>query len=103
MNEREPAAAVPTPANEPRSPLRRFSFRLVPLSIAAALALAACGTGGDGNGNAESGEIFASGSSTVEPITNRVAEAHAETNSDFQSVRSRTDDDGRHDGPRHRL
>lgn len=57
--------------------------------MAAALVLAACGGGtDDGNGTdgsdqGGSGEIFVSGSSTVEPITNRVAEAYSETNSDF--------------------
>lgn len=38
---------------------------------------------GDG-GNAAEGEIFVSGSSTVEPITNAVAEAFAAANSGFQ-------------------
>ena len=59
------------------------------MAIALTVVLAACGNGG-GNGAAASngdggngGEIFASGSSTVEPITNRVAEAYAEQNSDF--------------------
>ena len=55
--------------------------------MVAALVLAACGngdsteSGGAGNGG---GEIFVSGSSTVEPITNRVAEVYAEQNADFQ-------------------
>ena len=37
-----------------------------------------------GNGGAAAGEIFVSGSSTVEPITNAVAEAFAANNADFQ-------------------
>ena len=40
-------------------------------------------SGGDGAGGA-AGEIFVSGSSTVEPITNAVAEAFAADNPDFQ-------------------
>ncbi|HEX6128912.1 MAG TPA: substrate-binding domain-containing protein [Candidatus Limnocylindria bacterium] len=60
----------------------------LPLTAALALVLAACGGGNEasnGNGgNAGGGEIFVSGSSTVEPITNRVAEAYAEENADFQ-------------------
>jgi phosphate transport system substrate-binding protein len=60
----------------------------VPITLTLALGLAACsgGNGGassDGNGNGGAGEIFVSGSSTVEPITNRVAEVYAEQNSDF--------------------
>jgi len=38
----------------------------------------------DGNGGTAAGEIFVSGSSTVEPITNAVAEAFAAANADFQ-------------------
>jgi phosphate transport system substrate-binding protein len=60
--------------------------RALPLAIGLAVVLAACGGGtssGDGSGNAD-GEIFVSGSSTVEPITNRVAEAYAEQNTEFQ-------------------
>lgn len=62
----------------------------LPITVAAALVLAACGTEnesgdpGNGDGNGASGEIFVSGSSTVEPITNRVAEVYAEENADFQ-------------------
>jgi phosphate transport system substrate-binding protein len=57
----------------------------MPIGIALALLLAACGPAGagsqsDGGG---SGEIFVSGSSTVEPITNRVAETYAEDHPDF--------------------
>jgi phosphate transport system substrate-binding protein len=69
---------------------RAWIRRAAPLSITAALVLAACGGGdpeastGDGNGGGAAGEIFVSGSSTVEPITNRVAEAYAETNAEFQ-------------------
>ena len=69
---------------------RAWIRRAAPLSITAALVLAACGGGDpganseDGNGGGDGGEIFASGSSTVEPITNRVAEAYAETDPDFQ-------------------
>ena len=64
--------------------------RALPLAIGLAVVLAACGGGtisgdGSGNGNGDAdGEIFVSGSSTVEPITNRVAEAYAEQNSEFQ-------------------
>lgn len=54
----------------------------LPLIAALALVLAACGGSDPGNGG--SGEIFVSGSSTVEPITNRVAEAYAEVDADFQ-------------------
>jgi phosphate transport system substrate-binding protein len=38
----------------------------------------------DGNGGSSAGEIFVSGSSTVEPITNAVAEAYAADNADFE-------------------
>lgn len=58
--------------------------------VAGIMVLAACtatsgggsatdGADGDGGG----GEIFVSGSSTVEPVTNRVAEVFAESNDDF--------------------
>ena len=66
---------------------RRRSHAILPIA-AGILALAACtpagspGGSGDG-GSGVSGEIFVSGSSTVEPITNRVAEVFAEANSDF--------------------
>lgn len=75
---------------------RHFRPRVrLALATGAAFALVACtsGTGGTdapdgtddgGSGTGSvSGEIFASGSSTVEPITNRVAEAFAESNPDF--------------------
>jgi phosphate transport system substrate-binding protein len=58
------------------------------LTIALALVLAACGGGNEptngAGGNGGGGEIFVSGSSTVEPITNRVAEAYAEEDANFQ-------------------
>jgi phosphate transport system substrate-binding protein len=64
-----------------RSPARPFG-----LLIIVVLVLAACGGGGsdanDGEGEG-SDEVFVSGSSTVEPITNRVAEAFREQNPDF--------------------
>jgi phosphate transport system substrate-binding protein len=60
------------------------------VAVVLALIMAACSNDG-GNGGGESdggdgagGEIFVSGSSTVEPITNRVAEVHADSSSDFQ-------------------
>jgi phosphate transport system substrate-binding protein len=62
----------------------------LPLTATLALILAACGggtepsNGNNGNGGNGGGEIFVSGSSTVEPITNRVAEVYAEENADFQ-------------------
>ncbi len=72
------------------SPTPIWSRASLPVTLVAALALAACGNGaggnganGSGGGNSTGGEIFVSGSSTVEPITNRVAEAYAETNEDF--------------------
>jgi phosphate transport system substrate-binding protein len=55
-----------------------------PIILVLALVLVACSNAGAidaSNGNG--GEIFVSGSSTVEPITNRVAEAYAEQNADF--------------------
>lgn len=58
-------------------------------TLAMSMALAACGGGtdasaaGSGDGNGGGGEIFVSGSSTVEPITNRVAEVYAEQATDF--------------------
>jgi phosphate transport system substrate-binding protein len=61
----------------------------VTVAVGALLVMAACsGPSGGGNvsdggaGGAE-GEIFVSGSSTVEPITNRVAEEFAATNAEF--------------------
>ncbi len=66
---------------------RRWLRPALPITIALALALAACGNGGggaaSGEGDGDGGEIFVSGSSTVEPITNRVAEVYAEDNPDF--------------------
>ena len=68
---------------------------LLGISMALTLVLAACqssaadptdaaeSAGASGGGAAE-GEIFASGSSTVEPITNAVAEAFAAENEGFQ-------------------
>ena len=55
------------------------------LALGVLLILAACsggnGTASDGDG--VEGEIFVSGSSTVEPITNRVAEEFADANAGF--------------------
>ena len=50
------------------------------------LGLAACGgtSSGADAGSEGGGEIFVSGSSTVEPITNAVAEAHAAQNDGFE-------------------
>jgi phosphate transport system substrate-binding protein len=60
----------------------------LPLIAILALVVVACGNGNErrrgGGGNGDGSEIFVSGSSTVEPITNRVAEAYAEENADFQ-------------------
>ena len=58
-----------------------------PIILVLTLVLVACSNAGandasNANGG-EGGEIFVSGSSTVEPITNRVAEAYAEQNADF--------------------
>jgi phosphate transport system substrate-binding protein len=67
--------------------IHRARSRPAPLvALVAILALAAC------QGNAASfpaddggsGEIFVSGSSTVQPITNRVAEVYAESDPDFE-------------------
>jgi phosphate transport system substrate-binding protein len=58
----------------------------VPIGLVLTLLLAACGPAGAGSqsgAGGESGEIFVSGSSTVEPITNRVAETYAEDHPDF--------------------
>lgn len=64
--------------NWPRSPLG--------IGMVLALLLAACQSnpGSTGEAGEASGEIFVSGSSTVEPITNAVAEAFAAENPDFQ-------------------
>ena len=60
----------------------------LPMVAVLTLALAACQGGGSGASAADGGgdatEIFVSGSSTVEPITNAAAEAFAEQNADFQ-------------------
>jgi len=60
------------------------------ITLAMGLALAACGNGSgeesaaaSGGGGGDGGEIFVSGSSTVEPITNRIAEEYAVGNDDF--------------------
>ena len=77
-------ASGPSYGGDALNVTRAWIRRAAPLSITAALVLAACGGGGNGGDGSESGEIFVSGSSTVEPITNRVAEAFAETNANFQ-------------------
>ena len=58
----------------------------MPLVALAALltGVAACGGGSASSSSAPSTEIFVSGSSTVEPITNAVAEAFAAQNPDFE-------------------
>jgi phosphate transport system substrate-binding protein len=67
---------------------RKWWRSLLGISTVLVLVLAACQ--GTGNGDASSGaggdegEIFVSGSSTVEPITNAVAEAYAAENSGFE-------------------
>jgi phosphate transport system substrate-binding protein len=62
-------------------------LRATPLALILALVLAACGNADAGGGSDPAGdgagEIFVSGSSTVEPITNRVAETYAEDHPDF--------------------
>ncbi len=67
--------------------IQRTSIRrALPIAMVATVVLAACSSNPgatDANGGG-AGEIFVSGSSTVEPITNAVAEAYAETNSEFQ-------------------
>jgi phosphate transport system substrate-binding protein len=69
---------------------RARSRSAIVVVLAAMVVLAACQGGasaGDddsGDGDGAGGEIFVSGSSTVEPITNRVAEAFAEADPDFQ-------------------
>ena len=63
---------------------------LLATGVTLMLVLTACGSSsgnedpGAGSGDGDGGEIFVSGSSTVEPITNAVAEAHAVENADFQ-------------------
>ena len=64
---------------------------LLGISMVLVLTLAACQGTGDGSdapdgssGGGAEGEIFVSGSSTVEPITNAVAEAYAAENSGFE-------------------
>ena len=66
---------------------------LLGIGVILMLVLAACqsgdgasasAAGSDGGDGAASGEIFVSGSSTVEPITNAVAEAFAAQNSGFE-------------------
>jgi phosphate transport system substrate-binding protein len=75
---------------------RTWRRSLLGVSVVLVLVLAACQSTGspteapdDGSeppadGGAAAGEIFVSGSSTVEPITNAVAEAFAAENPDFQ-------------------
>ena len=80
--------------------LRTWLRSPLSLAVAVALVLSACGQGDTGAGETDdagettaeetaaaaggvSGEIFASGSSTVEPITGTVAEAFAEQNPEF--------------------
>lgn len=53
------------------------------IGLAAAVALAACGADTNEGASADSGSIFISGSSTVEPITTLVAEKFAEENPGF--------------------
>lgn len=62
---------------------RRWWRSLLGVGVVLMLVLAACqsNTGTDGS---DAGEIYVSGSSTVEPITNAVAEAFAADNSGFQ-------------------
>ncbi len=63
---------------------------LLATGVTLMLVLTACGSSsgnedpGAGSGDGDGGEIFVSGSSTVEPITNAVAEDHAVENADFQ-------------------
>jgi phosphate transport system substrate-binding protein len=65
--------------------------RIAGVTLAAAVVVAACGGSGataepDGNqgaGSGAAGEVFVSGSSTVEPISTGVAEAFAAANPDF--------------------
>ena len=65
---------------------RRSSFAL-PMAVAGALLLASCSNGGSPSGNGGvSGEIYVSGSSTVEPISNAVAEKLKAANPGFDYV-----------------
>jgi phosphate transport system substrate-binding protein len=69
--------------------LFRSPARSLGLLVIVVLVLAACGGGGGeatvaaDDGGDGSDEVFVSGSSTVEPITNRVAETFGEQNPDF--------------------
>ncbi|HSJ82228.1 MAG TPA: substrate-binding domain-containing protein [Acidimicrobiia bacterium] len=61
--------------------MKSRTVRLVGFIAALSLVLGACGGDGDGEGDGgDSGQIVISGSSTVEPITARVAEAFGGTN-----------------------
>ncbi|MGH2589976.1 MAG: substrate-binding domain-containing protein [Actinomycetota bacterium] len=62
--------------------LGRKTWGLVALIAAVSIVAAACGSGGEGgNGDPElTGDLFISGSSTVEPISGLVAEVFAEEN-----------------------
>ena len=69
------------------NPYRAWMRPATPIILVLTMVLVACSNAGandasNGNGG-EGGEIFVSGSSTVEPITNRVAEAYAEQNVEF--------------------
>ena len=57
---------------------------LVPTAAALAVALGGCGGGGGASSESTPTEIFVSGSSTVEPITNAIAEAFAAENPEFE-------------------
>ncbi len=59
----------------------KLRFLLTPM-LAFALIAAACGGSDDAGGSGEDGEIFVSGSSTVEPISVRVADEFFKTNPD---------------------
>ncbi len=61
--------------------MKSLSIRVVTVCAALALMVAACGSSGtDGGGGDGGGQIVISGSSTVEPITARVAEAFGALN-----------------------
>jgi phosphate transport system substrate-binding protein len=67
--------------------LTAISFRTRALAVIGPLALlllASCGGMPSGTAGSSSGEIFVSGSSTVEPITNVVAEAYAAQDAGFE-------------------